>query len=295
MAFGRNRPRSVAQPINPARSIDTEVTDGIIAQNINDVSTNAEAPVESNVQPITAAQESGSQLNSTQGQVDSNSTSIGQVNNILSKDSPFLKRAKTRAMQAANSRGLINSSIAAGAGEAAAIDASKDFAMHDASVYERQANKNQDFSQRTDEFNVTQSNDANQRNADRDNRANEFNSTLESGVNQRNADRATDVSKSNINSGLDKAKIIQQEVLARLDNENANVLATLNKQYERIIYNDKNSSEAYQNAIQGISNVLANKDMTPEQQEEAAKTITTMLSKFLEFNEALTQSGQAQL
>lgn len=58
-----------------------------------------------------------------------------QLTNLLSQDNPYMQRARTRAMQYSNSRGLLNSSMAAGAGEAAAIDAALPIAQQDAGSY----------------------------------------------------------------------------------------------------------------------------------------------------------------
>ena len=58
----------------------------------------------------------------------------GRLKGLLSEDSPYIDRARTSARQAANRRGLMNSSIAAGAGEAAAIDAALPIAQADAGI-----------------------------------------------------------------------------------------------------------------------------------------------------------------
>lgn len=65
---------------------------------------------------------------------DDNALVSAQLSKLLSKDSDYMTRARTRAMQTAQSRGLTNSSIAAGAGEAAAIDAGLPIAQQDAST-----------------------------------------------------------------------------------------------------------------------------------------------------------------
>ena len=62
------------------------------------------------------------------------STVEGRMEGLLSSSSPYIKRARTGAKQQAASRGLLNSSIAAGAGEAAAIDAALPIAQQDASA-----------------------------------------------------------------------------------------------------------------------------------------------------------------
>lgn len=57
----------------------------------------------------------------------------GNVNRIVASDSPTIQQARTNASQTANARGLLNSSINAGAGESAAIGAAMPMASQDAS------------------------------------------------------------------------------------------------------------------------------------------------------------------
>src|SRR3990167_22650 len=67
----------------------------------------------------------------------------GQVEGIIAKDSPLMQLAGTRAKQAANSRGLLNSSMAVQAGEAAVIDAAMPMATQDANTFTRNKELNQ--------------------------------------------------------------------------------------------------------------------------------------------------------
>ena len=75
----------------------------------------------------------------------------GRLNTLLDAESPYIQRARTRAKQFANRRGLLSSSIAAGAGEAAAIDAALPIAQADAGIAagERQM-RSQEFQQARD-------------------------------------------------------------------------------------------------------------------------------------------------
>jgi hypothetical protein len=76
-------------------------------------------------------------------QVDPNKETVsGQLDTLIAKDSPYIQRARTNAAEVANSRGLLNSSMAAGAGEAAAIDAALPIAASDASTYSGAAREN---------------------------------------------------------------------------------------------------------------------------------------------------------
>ena len=64
-------------------------------------------------------------------------------------------------MQTANRRGLLNTSMAAGAGEAAAIDAALPIASADANVYGTASRENQGFSNTAGQFNAGSKNTAN--------------------------------------------------------------------------------------------------------------------------------------
>ncbi len=59
----------------------------------------------------------------------------GRLSGLLESGSPYLERARTSAKMEAQKRGLLNSSIAAGAGEKAAIEAALPIAQQDASAY----------------------------------------------------------------------------------------------------------------------------------------------------------------
>lgn len=73
----------------------------------------------------------------------SKETVAGQLDGVLKSDSPLVTRARAGAAQTANRRGLLNSSMAAGAGEAAAIDAALPIATADANVYGTASRDNQ--------------------------------------------------------------------------------------------------------------------------------------------------------
>ena len=61
-------------------------------------------------------------------------TTQGQLDSLLAKGSPLIERARSRAAQSANDRGLLNSTMAVQAGEAAAYDAALPIASADANA-----------------------------------------------------------------------------------------------------------------------------------------------------------------
>lgn len=85
-------------------------------------------------------------------------TSAGQVESLLSKDSPLLQRARTLAMQGMAQRGLVNSSMAQGAGTAAMIDKITPIAQQDAKIYNDTASENMAAKNTAGITNVTEQN-----------------------------------------------------------------------------------------------------------------------------------------
>lgn len=87
-------------------------------------------------------------------------TVSGQLDRALSSGSPLIDRARAGATQNANSRGLINSTMAVQAGEAAAIDAALPIASADAGVYGNVAAANQQYGNQAGQFNAGATNTA---------------------------------------------------------------------------------------------------------------------------------------
>ncbi len=87
-------------------------------------------------------------------EVDATQTTEGLLNSLLSEDSVYIQRARDRAAISAKERGLQNTTMAAGAGEAAAIDAALPIAAQDAQIYQNQSLANQGYSNQSSMFNA---------------------------------------------------------------------------------------------------------------------------------------------
>lgn len=109
-----------------------------------------------------------------------------QLGQIIDPNSELMKSARTRGLQYANQRGLLNSSIAAQAAEQAVLDAAIPIAQQDARTYADAAGQVTDFEGRgalqdaqlgtnVSMFNVGEDNVTNRFNAESQNRAGEFN------------------------------------------------------------------------------------------------------------------------
>lgn len=62
-------------------------------------------------------------------------TVSGQLDSLISSDSPIMQQARSRALQTMNSRGMMNSSLATGAADSAVYDTALKVAQPDASTY----------------------------------------------------------------------------------------------------------------------------------------------------------------
>jgi hypothetical protein len=91
---------------------------------------------------------------------DANATVAGQVAKITSEASPLNDLAKTQAAQQANKRGLLNSSIAVGAGQKALYESALPIAQQDAATYARAGEFNAGAKNAASTFNAGQQNQA---------------------------------------------------------------------------------------------------------------------------------------
>jgi len=108
-------------------------------------------------------------------QIGPDALSVNQLNKMTATDSDYMQQARLAGMQYANSRGLKNSSIGAGAAQAEAIKAAAPFALQDAAGY------------------LTAGRDL----ANAENRASEFGASAENVAALQDAGQQADISKFN--------------------------------------------------------------------------------------------------
>ncbi|MDH3638903.1 MAG: hypothetical protein OES09_10650 [Gammaproteobacteria bacterium] len=80
------------------------------------------------------------------GEVSEDATVQGRMSGLLSQDSDYIQRARESAKRFSNRRGLLNTSMAAGAAEGAAIDRALPIAQQDAAAFLEQDFRNQGYS-----------------------------------------------------------------------------------------------------------------------------------------------------
>ena len=134
----------------------------------------------------------------------------GQLNGLLDSANPLMQRAQQKGLDYAASRGLINSTMGAQAGQAALYDAAVPIATADANTYATAGKYNMDARNKASEFGAGAFNQAELANAGFANDTARFNVTA-----------AVDVAKSNVANALQAGIVNAQQ---------ANDLARLNQQ-----------------------------------------------------------------
>lgn len=213
----------------------------------------------------------------------------GQLSKILkSGTSPLLQQAETRALQQANQRGLLNSSLAVQAGQEAVIGAALPIAQQDAQTY-NQAMTNTGNAQ----------NAALQFGAAGQNQASQVNAQLGTNVNQVNAEavnRAFDQAVANIQqTAVIKLTQENQLALANVDNATKQQLSILDAQNRQLLQANQGAATAYVQAVQNIANIAGSTAMTPEAKETATTTQINLLREQLQVTAAIASTEQAAI
>lgn len=185
-AGGGQATRTSASPLawNPTSGIVDQIR-GITPQNVEAVGMISGGIADT--QGATATGYDATGYDAKQGTaVTSDANLSGALDNVLSKDSPIVERARAGAAQTANQRGLLNSSMAAQGGEAAAIDAALPIAQGD--VQNAQFNAEQQNVMTIN--NVQQANAALAFHAQAQNEASQFAAAAKNSVSQFNSQEA---------------------------------------------------------------------------------------------------------
>lgn len=190
-------------------------------------------------------------------------TVLGQLDRVLADDSPLIQRARARATEYANQRGLVNSTMAAQAGEAAAIDASLPVASADASTYGRVASDNQALTASARQFGATAANQAGTINATA---ANEYGATRQKGE---------------IEAGLVKLRGEVDTGLQTLRGNQAKDLALIEANYKQLMQANASAASLFNESMAQIATVLRDPSTSSEQKQSAVDAINSMLESSL--------------
>lgn len=243
-----------AEKVEPQKSIEPRVRN-------RGQTTSATQPV---VQAPTAPQAPAAPLPSTpeSWSVDPKQTVQGLVTGIIGSDSPLMQQARTTALQSMNQRGLLNSTMAEQAGQAAVLNAALPIASQDASIYARAG-----------EFNTGQKNQWGL--ADKNIAATTARDTVQQGYTRENmaTQQGFDITKMNLDSAniLSRMSVQQQNDLAKMAADQGYNLETLSAQQVNELA--KLEATYSQQAERDAAAVAANKDAAAALAENGLKEL----------------------
>lgn len=199
----------------------------------------------------------------------------GQIKAIIDADSPLMQQAETRGLQKANQRGLMNSSMAVGAGQAELYNVAAPIATSDAAAFNRAAEFNAGAEQQVNLANQSSTNTANQFNASSTNQVNSQNSQLQTNVALNNASLYADAAKFNASESNNLLKL-------GMDSQTKTELAQIEANYKTLMQSSQGAAEMYKQYMANASAIMTNKDMTLEAKNAAIRNQVSGLNNGLE-------------
>lgn len=181
-------------------------------------------------------------------------TMQGQIGSIIDANSPLMQQAARRANEQANSRGLLNSSLAVESGQRAVLDAAIPIAQHDAGTFTNTRLANQNSTNAGQQFTAAATNQASQTNA-----------SLGTDTSQRNAAAANTVQLTNMDqsfkTAITNADAQNKVVLQQLGDSTKTNLANIEADFRTLMQTSASASDMYRQVQDSISKVVVDPNM----------------------------------
>jgi hypothetical protein len=223
-----------------------------------------------------AASDVGKQADISTGSMNPNDSTnaASQLDAITSTNSPYMQLARKQGMLSAAQRGLGNSSIAAGASEAAATAAAEPLAQQNASEASSGQMQNSQLNTQANEFNAGQTNANQQLDAQLKTQTSQFNASQQQSAGATNA------------AALNAMRQQTQQIMAQLNTQflsgsQAQTLAGIQGQYSELIAQNQSAAALTQSVLNGIASALANPQINSSQAAQAISVETTLLNSAL--------------
>ena len=210
----------------------------------------------------------------------------GRLTSLLDKESDYMKGARYRGEAFANKRGLLNTSMAGGAGEASAIEAGLPIAQQDAGTFFQQGRANQDAANQLRGMEAGQ----------------EYGlqgAGFEGGMQQKLMEQGHGQELESMRQDAAiRAQITEldaqvRERLANVEQGYALELESLKQSYEITANRDTQMGQMYADALKSIATFMDDPDMSSVQQKTGLDTIVSNLQAGLEFMAGITQGPES--
>lgn len=228
--------------------------------------------------------------------VQSNDTVQGQIKGLIDLDSPLMQQAQRRAMESANARGQLNSSLAIGAAQGALYDAALPIATSDANTYFTANQKTVDATNAARNFGAAAENQASLATAQLGTDVSKTNAGLINEASARSSDAANQASLAQLDVNTRK-QLAQQDVDTRLQlaslDRNTQIqmkqmdiatqtnLAQMENQYRQLIQANQNLSSMFQQTVAAMGNISMQPNLSKEAKDAAIATQLNSLREAL--------------
>lgn len=238
------------------------------------------------------SQTTGTGYTPTNRTVDANQTVQGQIGDIVAKNSPLQQLAESRSTQRMNDRGLINSSMAIGAGQSALYDAAMPIAQADAQTYGRAAEMNQVAANQASQFGAQATNTASLANAEAGNRSDEQQASLIQQANLANAAATNQASMFNSEQYL-KGKAIEadqysKQILQSADNSLKEYMANLESNYKTLMQTDASVATIMTQYLRAMSEVQTSPNLDATGKQTAITNLQTAIADSMALQDAIS-------
>ena len=214
-----------------------------------------------------------------------------QLDAITSANSPYIQQATQQGLLTAASRGLENSSLGAGAAEAAAVQAAAPLAEQNAGEAATAGLQNAQLGTQANEFNASEANANSQLNAQLQTQTNQLNAQLAGQTNQFNASQTQAANAANQaaeNQATANTMALNEQINQQyLSGTQAQDLASIQGQYNQLIASDQAASNLYTAYFNSIGAVMAQPNIDPSRVSESIQAQQSMLQSGLEVMDAL--------
>lgn len=238
------------------------------------------------------------------GQINPNDSTnaASQLDAITNANSPYVQLAEQQGLLSAASRGLENSSIGAGAAEAAGVAAAAPLAEQNAGAATQGMLTNAQLQTQVAEQNAAAQNAAQLQNSQLGTQASEFNASQLNANQQLNAQMQTQQTQFNAaqqqqaaatNAAAQNAMTqqvmqlneqINQQYLSGTQSQS---LASIQGQYNELIQQNASASSLYTSMLNNIGATMANKDIAPSRVADTISAMQSLLSSGLGIIDAI--------
>lgn len=215
-----------------------------------------------------------------------------QAKSIMGESSPLMRMAKQEGMLSAAKRGLGNSSIAAGASQAAMSKAAVPLAQQNAAQQQKQELTNQQAANAAEQLNVQEGNKMEQLNVTEANKANMLDATEQNKMEMQHADTQAKKLLANADaankSAMQKAGMDGEIARTWLSGEISKNLAGIQGQYQQIIATSQLAGQMYSSTMDSMAQMWANSEIPIKQKTALGKVALNQLENGLKVNASIT-------